>query len=62
VHGKKCVQDVPLQEDGEDIWTKEEEVKAEWRELRNEKLHDLYTISMIKSRRMRLVVRVARMG
>jgi len=66
VRGRKCAQSVSVQENGEDIRAKKEEVKAEWKKLRNEKLHDLYfspdTIRVVKSRRMRLVVHVARMG
>ena len=62
VRARKCAQDVSVQEDGESIWTKKEEVKAEWRKLRNEKLHDLYIIWVITSRRMRLVRHVARVG
>jgi hypothetical protein len=45
---------------------KRDEVMAEWRNLRTEKLHDLYLspsiIRMIKSRRMRWAGHVARMG
>jgi hypothetical protein len=45
---------------------KREEVTAEWRKLRNEKLSDLYSLPNIvlavKSRRMRWVGHVARMG
>jgi len=62
MRGRKCAQGVPVQEDGEDIWAKKEEVKAELRKLRNEQPHDLYLIRVIQSRRMRLVGRVARMG
>jgi hypothetical protein len=60
-----CAQNVPAQE-GEGMWAKEEEVNAEWRQLRNEKLHDLYfspkAFRVTKSRRIRLVGRVAHMG
>jgi hypothetical protein len=44
------------------------EVSGEWRKLRNEELHDLYSspstriIRIMKSRRMRLAGHVARMG
>ena len=52
MRGGKCAHNVTVQEDGEDIRAKKEEVKAEWRKLRNEKLHDLYfspdTIRVIK--------------
>jgi hypothetical protein len=45
---------------------KRDEVTAEWRKLHNEELHNLYSspniIRMIKSRRMRWAVHVARMG
>jgi hypothetical protein len=42
------------------------EVRDDWRKLHDEELHDLYSspnvIRMIKSRRMRWVGHVARMG
>jgi len=45
---------------------KREEVMRDWRRLHSEELHKLYTspdiIRMIKSRRMRWVGHVARMG
>jgi hypothetical protein len=45
---------------------KREEVRVEWRKLNNEKLHNLYSsrniIRQTKSRRMRWVEHVARMG
>jgi hypothetical protein len=45
---------------------KRDEVTGEWRKLYNEDLHDLYSspsiIRIIKARRMRWVVHVARMG
>jgi hypothetical protein len=45
---------------------KRDEVTGEWRQLHNEELCDLYSspsiIRIIKSRRMRLVGHVARMG
>jgi hypothetical protein len=45
---------------------KMDEVTGEWRKLHNEELNDLYTlpniVRVVKSRRMRLVGHVARMG
>jgi hypothetical protein len=45
---------------------KRDEVTGGWRKLRNEELHNLYSspsiIKMIKSRRMRWAVNVARIG
>jgi hypothetical protein len=45
---------------------KRDETMIEWRKLHNEELQDLYSspsiITVIKSRRMRLVGHVARMG
>jgi hypothetical protein len=45
---------------------KRDEVTGEWRELHNEELHDLYSspsiIRIIKARRMRWAMHVARMG
>jgi hypothetical protein len=44
---------------------KRDEVMGEWRKLHNEELHNLYSspdISLVKSRRMRWVGHVARMG
>jgi len=45
---------------------KRDEVTGEWRKLHNEELNDLYSSSnivrVIKSRRMRLAMQVARMG
>ena len=48
------------------VGPKRDEVTGEWRKLRNEELNDLYssptTVRVIKSRRMRWVGHVARMG
>jgi hypothetical protein len=44
---------------------KRDEVTGEWRKLRNEELHDLYSspsIRIMKARRMRWTGHVARMG
>jgi hypothetical protein len=45
---------------------KRDEVTEDWRKLHNEELHDLYSspriLRMIKSRRLRWVGHVARMG
>ena len=45
---------------------KRDEVTGEWRKLRNEELRDLYflpnIVRVVKSRRMRWAVHVARMG
>jgi hypothetical protein len=45
---------------------KRDEVLGGWRKLRNEELYNLYCLSsiirMIKSRRMRWAVHIARMG
>jgi hypothetical protein len=50
----------------EDIWAERDEVTGEWRKLHNEELRDLYSspsiIRMIKSRRMKWMGHVARMG
>jgi hypothetical protein len=46
--------------------SKRDEVMGKWRKLHNEELNDLYSshniVRVIKSRRMRGVVHVARMG
>jgi hypothetical protein len=48
------------------FWLKRDEVTGEWRKLYDEELNDLYsspnTIQVIKSRRLRWVGHVARMG
>jgi hypothetical protein len=48
------------------VGPKRDEATGEWRRLHNEELNDLYSsqniIRVIKSRRMRWVVYVARMG
>jgi hypothetical protein len=48
------------------VGPKRDEVTGEWRKLHNEKLNDLYSsptiVRVIKSRRMRWVGNVARMG
>ena len=48
------------------IGPRRDEVKGEWRRLHNEELNDLYSlpniVRVIKSRRMRWVGHVARMG
>jgi hypothetical protein len=41
---------------------KRDEVIGGWRKLHNGELHNLYSIRMMKSRRMRWVGRVAHMG
>jgi hypothetical protein len=47
-------------------WPKRNEVIGEWRKLHSEELHNLYSspniVRVIKSRRMRWVGHVARMG
>jgi hypothetical protein len=48
------------------FWPKRDEMTGEWRKLHNEEMNDLYCspniVRMIKSRRMRWVGHVARMG
>jgi hypothetical protein len=48
------------------FWSKRDEVTGEWRKLHNEKLNDLYSspsiVRVSKSKRMRWVGRVTRMG
>jgi len=48
------------------FWPKRDEVTGEWRKLHNEELNDLYClpniVRVIKSRRMRWMGHVARMG
>ena len=48
------------------FWPKRDEVTGEWRKLHNEELSDLYSIpnivQVVKSRRMRWVGHVARIG
>jgi hypothetical protein len=48
------------------LWLGEEEAKGGWIKLYNKELYSLYSsvniIRLIRSRRMRLVVQVARMG
>jgi len=48
------------------VGPKRDEVTGEWRKLHNEELNDLYCsiniARVIKSRRMRWVIHVARMG
>jgi hypothetical protein len=48
------------------FWPKRDEVKGEWRKLHNEEMNDLYSlpnlVRVIKSRRMRWVGHVARVG
>ena len=50
----------------ENIWTRRDEVTGEWKRLNNEELNDFYSspniVRVIKSRRMRWVGHVARMG
>jgi hypothetical protein len=45
---------------------KRDEVTGEWRKLRNEEMHDLYSspsvIRVVKARRIRWALHVARMG
>ena len=45
---------------------KRDKIKREWRKVRNEELHDLYSspniLCLIKSRRMKWLWHVARMG
>ena len=48
------------------FWLKRDEVTGEWRKLHNEELSDLYSlpifVRVVKSRRMRWVGHVARIG
>jgi hypothetical protein len=48
------------------FWLRRDEVRGEWRKLHNEELNDLYfSLNIVresKSRRMRLVRHVARLG
>ena len=41
---------------------KRDEVTGEWRKLHKEELRDLYSVRVVKSRRMRWAGHVARMG
>jgi len=48
------------------FWPKRDEVTGEWKKLQNEELNDLYSspniVRVIKSRKMRWTVHVARRG